>query len=147
MKRSGFTLIEMVLVLLIMGIVFAMVVPSLDSIGGDPEEGQPWKEVADLLRSSRNVALEHAVTVKLVLDPNTGRYRVDSTGARGAGIVWEGELALGIAVALEADSARARFSFRPDGSAFADSLIVRGGGSATWMSLDPFSGEVLFAER
>ena len=147
MKRAGFTLLEMVLVLLIMGIVFAMVVPSMNSLGGDPEEGQPWKELADLLRSSRNMALENGVTVKLALDSETGLYRVDSSGARGAGLVHEGKLDMGMNFSLESDSVRARFAFRSDGSAFSDSLIVRSSGYATKIWVHPFSGEVLIEDR
>jgi general secretion pathway protein H len=146
-RRSGFTLLEMVLVLLIMGIVFAMVIPSMSSMGSDPEEGQSWKELADLLRSSRVLALENGVTVKLMLDPQSGAYRVDSTGARGAGIVREGQIEVGLNMSIYADSARARFSFRPDGSAFSDSLIMRASGYATKISVDPFTGEVKIEDR
>jgi prepilin-type N-terminal cleavage/methylation domain-containing protein len=145
--RTGFTLLEMVLVLLIMGIVFAMVIPSIGTLGRDPEEGQSWKQLADLLRSSRVLALENGVTVKLVLDPVTGNYRVDSTGARGAGLVEEGQLDVGLNMTIIADSTRAKFSFRPDGSAFSDSLIMRASGYATKVSVDPFTGEVKIEDR
>ena len=146
-RRAGFTLIEMVLVLLIIGIIFAMVVPSLGSLGHDPEEGMAWKELVTLMRSSRVLALEKGVTVKMVLDPETGNYRVDSTGARGAGIVEEGQLTVGLNMTMVADSARAKFSFRPDGSAFSDSLIMRASGYATKISVDPFTGEVKIEDR
>jgi prepilin-type N-terminal cleavage/methylation domain-containing protein len=147
MKRRGFTLMEMVLVLLILGIIFVMVVPSVTSIGRDPEEGKPWKEIADLLRSSRDLALKNAVTVRLVLDPQSGRYQADTAGARGGGLAYEGELSVGMAMYVEADSARAKFVFRPDGSAFADSLIVRQMGYATKVWVDPYTGEVLIEDR
>ena len=146
-RRSGFTLLEMVLVLLIMGIVFAMVIPSIGSLGHDPEEGMSWKELATLLRSSRVLALENAVTVKLVLDPETGYYQIDSTGARGAGSVMSGQLTVGMNADLRSDSARARFAFRPDGSAFGDSLILSSSGYVTKISLDPFTGEVKIEDR
>jgi prepilin-type N-terminal cleavage/methylation domain-containing protein len=145
--RAGFTLLEMVLVLLIMGIIFTMVIPSIGSMGQDPEEGQPWKELAELLRSSQKMALERAVTVRMVLDPQTGVYHVDSIGATGSGPVYDGTLALGMNMTVEADSIRARFSFRPDGSAYSDSLIVRSSGHATKLHLDPYTGEVLIEER
>lgn len=147
MKRSGFTLLEMVLVLLIMGIIFAMVVPSMASFGNDPEEGQPWKEFAELLRSSRSVALENAVTVRMVLDPYSGLYRVDSSGARGAGLVYEGSLQFAMSMSIESDSTRAKFSFHPDGSSFADSLIFRSFGYATKIWVNPFSGKVVIEDR
>jgi prepilin-type N-terminal cleavage/methylation domain-containing protein len=147
MKRRGFTLIEMVLVLIIIGVVFAMVVPAIGSIGRDPEEGKPWKEIADLLRSSRQLALENAVTVKLVMDPLNGYFRIDSNGARGAGLVEEGQLDVGLNMSIYADSSRARFAFRPDGSAFSDSLIIRSSGFETKLHVDPFSGQVKIEER
>ena len=147
MKRRGFTLIEMVLVLIIIGVVFAMVVPNIASIGRDPEEGKPWKEIADLLRSSRQMALENAVTVRLVMDPINGYFRVDSSGARGAGLVEEGQLDIGLNLSIYADSSRAKFAFRPDGSAFSDSLIIRSSGFETKLFVDPFSGEVKIEER
>lgn len=138
---------EMVLVLLIMAVLFAMVIPSMGSIGQDPEEGQPWKEIADLLRSSRNLALEKAVTVRMVIDPETGLYRIDSVGARGSGMVDRGELSLGINMTVSSDSTRVKFAFRPDGSAFADSLIIRSSGYATKIWVETFTGEVRIEER
>lgn len=145
--RKGFTLLEMVLVLLIVGIVLAMTVPAMGGLGQDPEEGAPWKEIADLLRSSRNLALENAVTVKLVLDPEYGLYRVDSAGPRGAGLVAEGRLIVGLNMQVFADSLRAKFAFHPDGSAFSDSLIVSSSGFATKLSVDLFTGEVKIEDR
>jgi prepilin-type N-terminal cleavage/methylation domain-containing protein len=145
--RRGFTLIEMILVLIIVGVVFAMVVPAMGSIGRDPEEDKPWREIAELLRSSRHMALENAVTVRLVMDPVSGLFRVDSSGARGAGLVEEGQLDVGLNMSIYADSTRARFAFRPDGSAFSDSLIIRSSGFETKLYIDPFSGEVKIEER
>jgi hypothetical protein len=83
----------------------------------------------------------------MVLDPETGIYHVDSIGATGSGLVYEGTLELGMNMTVEADSIRAKFSFKPDGSAFADSLIVRASGYATKIYLDPFTGEVKIEER
>jgi prepilin-type N-terminal cleavage/methylation domain-containing protein len=147
MIRRGFTLLEMVLVILIMGIVFALAVPAMGGLGSDPEEGESWKELVDLMRSSRILALENAVTVRMVLDPETGLYSVDSVGPRGAGLVQEGKLLVGLNMSMYADSARVKFTFRPDGSAFSDSLIVRSSGYATKLSVEPFTGRVLIEDR
>jgi hypothetical protein len=50
-------------------------------------------------------------------------------------------------VSLEADSARVRFTFRPDGSVFGDSITVRGQYGASLVTVDRWTGAVRIDAR
>ena len=96
---------------------------------------------------ARREAIERGIVVSLTLDPAGARYRADSVSVRGAGLLAEGEIALDEGVSLATDSARVRFTFRPDGSVFGDSVTVHGQWSSSVVSLDRWTGAIRIDAR
>jgi prepilin-type N-terminal cleavage/methylation domain-containing protein len=138
-RRSGFTLWEIATVLLIIAIVASLTAPAFVKLG---EERDQTSEdlLVKLLRDTRTLAIEHAVEATLLIDPENGHYRVDTTSSFGSGRVVEDTLRFGAADKLESDLPRIRYVFRPTGAAFGDSVIVRGSDSTRVLVVDPWSG-------
>lgn len=145
--RAGFTLIEMIVVLMIVSIITWLTAPALmRAVSPHANDGEATA-LAALLRSARREAIARGVVVALTVDPAGARYRADSIGARGVGLFGEGDIALDEGVALETDSARVRFTFRPDGSVFGDSVTVRGRDGAVLVSMDRWTGAIRIDAR
>ena len=141
-RRRGFTLIEMIVVLIVIAIIAGLTAPALVRLGGTSEDTSDAAPLAALFRGARREAIERATTVTVVLDPAAARYRADTSGPRGSGLLAEGQLALGDGVVLESDSLRLRFSFRPDGSVFGDTLTVRGRWESSRIAIDRWTGAI-----
>ncbi len=141
-NRHGFTLIEMIVVLIVVAILAGLTAPALLRMGAVAEDTTDAAPLTALFRGARREAIQSGTTVTLVLDPAEARYRADTSGARGAGMLKEGEIVLGDGVVLESDSARIRFTFRPDGSVFGDTLTVRGRWESSRLSIDRWTGAI-----
>jgi prepilin-type N-terminal cleavage/methylation domain-containing protein len=139
MRRSGFTLWEMTIVLALVALTATLVVPYWVDFGDNPSP-TPGDPVIALLRDSRKLAIDNAQTVSVRLDPSTHYYRVDTTGAAGTGLYAEGKLEMGAYETLETDLKRLRYFFRPTGAALGDTVAVRGGEYAIMLAVDPWSG-------
>ena len=145
--RAGFTLIEMIVVLIIVSVVTWLTAPALmRAVSPDASDGEATA-LAALLRGARREAIERGIVVSLTLDPAGAKYRADSISPRGVGLLGEGEITLDEGVSLETDSARVRFTFRPDGSVFGDSITVRGQQGAVLVSMDRWTGAIRFDAR
>jgi Tfp pilus assembly protein FimT len=129
------------LVLLVLGVATLLAVPAFARLGAAAEEADGVDELLRLLRASRRAAVAHGVTVTLVLDPASGRYRADSAGALGTGPLAAGTLALGPAGALDTGLPRLQWHFRATGAARADTVRVRDGGASLLVTVDAWSGE------
>lgn len=101
---------------------------------------RPTESLLALLSAMRRTAVERGVTVTLVLDPATGRFRADSAGAAGRGVLADSALAVASSRTLVADGGRARFVFHASGEAAADSMIVRDGQARMLVLVDPRTG-------
>jgi prepilin-type N-terminal cleavage/methylation domain-containing protein len=137
--RRGFTLLEMGIVLAIMAVSAMLVAPALSRMG----QGKPpavGDDVMKLLTDARKIAIERNETVTLRLDPVSGRYRADTIGIAGSGELGEGTMVLGAQETLVTDLPRLVYVFHPTGSAFADSVLVRGAGVSALVYVDPWSG-------
>ena len=141
-RRPGFTLIEMIVVLIVVAIIAGLTAPALMRLGETSEDTSDASPLAALFRGARREAIERGTTVTVVLDPEEARFRADTAGPRGAGLLKEGQLALGDGVVLESDSLRVRFTFRPDGSVFGDTLTVRGRWESSRVSIDRWTGAI-----
>jgi prepilin-type N-terminal cleavage/methylation domain-containing protein len=137
--RRGFTLLEVGLVLAILAIATALAVPAAARLGADKPHTSA-DAILGLLHDARKEAIDRNVTCTLLLDPLTGRYQLDTTGLSGSGTRASGSIELGISATLTTDLPRLRYIFRPTGAAFADTVLVRGGGRTMLVSVDPWSG-------
>ena len=144
--RTGFTLIEMSIALAVMAVGAMLVAPAIARMG----EGKP-PGVADgvlkLLHDARQIAIERNETVTLRLDPVSGRYRADTAGVGGSGELGEGTLTLGVQETMVTDLPRLVYVFHPTGSAFADTVLVRGGTTSALVSVDAWNGVAYAAAR
>ncbi len=145
--RRAFTLIEMVIVLIIAGMAVGLAAPALMSMAGVRGDEGDATPLAALLRSARREAVEGAVVVTLVLDPETRRFRIDTAGPAGAGVLAEDVLELDPGVSLEHDSLRVRYTFRPEGSVFGDSLMVHGRWGSSRVTVDRWTGAIRVEPR
>ena len=74
-EARGFTLIELVVVLLILGLTLAAVAPAF-AARRDKSLDAAVDAIAMLLRTARNTALETAVPTAVTIDPATARVWV-----------------------------------------------------------------------
>jgi len=138
-RRIGFTLLEMGIVLAIMAVSAMLVAPALARMG----QGKPpgiGDAVIKLLGDARKIAIERNESVTLRLDPTSGRYRADTVGVAGSGELGEGTLALGAQETMITDLPRLVYVFHPTGSAFADTVLVRGPTTSVMVAVDPWNG-------
>jgi prepilin-type N-terminal cleavage/methylation domain-containing protein len=139
-RRRGFTLWEMAIVLLLLAVTAGIALPAFTRLG-ERDDTHPADALTQLLRNARRMAVERGTNVRVVLDPESGHFRVDTLGVAGAGVIAEDTLALSTTgTRLEADAPRVRYLFRATGAAIADSIIVRGAGKAVVVLVDPWSG-------
>jgi type II secretion system protein H len=124
-RRAGFTLAEVAVVLAIMAIIAAAVAPALPGLGEqDPAETSAG-ELERLLRRARTTALQQAVTVRVTIDPESGRYWVDQGDDDDRRPLTEGVLGVQ-GVRIVAEGPRASFRFEPNGAAAGEPVEVRG---------------------
>jgi len=136
----GFTLIEVVVVLVLLGVVAGVTVPAFRSAASGGPRAEVTGDVLRLLEVARSAALDRATVTRLMLDPRTGNYRIetDSMGHRVS--LREGRLTLPAGVTLEGGPGWAAARFTATGTAVADSIVVRGSGGVTHIGVDTWTG-------
>lgn len=87
--RFGFTLVEILFVVLILGIVAALVVPQVGSSATFEVQGAARTVVADLL-FAQNDAIANQTTRKVVFDTVNNRYRVTDNAGNTLSAPWLG---------------------------------------------------------
>ncbi len=138
-NRRGFTLLEMSITLAVLLIASGLVVPALVDFGQTPAQ-RTAGALLEVLTTARHIAIDSNVTLTVVLDPETGQYRADSTGLAGSGLVTEGVVELDGLEELVTESARLTWRFRPDGGALGDTVLVRGQEGTLVLSVDRWNG-------
>jgi prepilin-type N-terminal cleavage/methylation domain-containing protein len=139
--RAGFTLVEVVIVVLILGVIGAVTVPAFRAVAGRDEVTVVADELALLLRRLRLSALERGATVELVIDPESGRYWSWIHGGAASEPFVAGVIDLPEGIRLEANSPRVGFTFRPAGPPQAGFVGVTGAGSGAVVRVDPWTGD------
>ncbi len=140
----GFTLVEIVTVLVILGITAAAVVPALSRVAPDDELTRATRRLEKVLASSQGAALERAATVEVAFVPESNRYWTwlnDSTALDSGFVSTEP------GVRLWSSTARPRIRFRPVGTVDADSLMLTGPNGAVFITIDRWTGKVDVAPR
>jgi len=139
--RRGFTLLEMIIVLVIIGIVGIAVVPSLVRAPA-VDTAAAAAPVVEMLRAAQHAAADSGRAVRVDVDPATGRYIARFRNTESDAPLATGTLALTSGARLTADSVRAIFLFDPTGAATGDSLLVEGSGRDIMVSVDRWTGDV-----
>jgi Tfp pilus assembly protein FimT len=127
------------MVMLIMAIATSLAAPAFARLGTE-RPATAADAMIGLLRDARKAAIDFNVTATLRLDPRTLRYQIDTSGARGFGMLAKGTLDLGLSQSLLTDQLRLQYVFKPTGAAFADTVVVRGGEVPLVVRVDPWSG-------
>jgi len=172
--RRGFTLLEVVIVMLILAIMSAVAVPAFKSLFEEDDLTSATHRVEALFRLARDSAIRGGQPVTVVIDSVSGFIWLDTPnvipasdtataawseasafgrlpgGALAAGVgdpkeyVRPGEpLGLPSSVELVLTRARARFTFAPGGSAFADTLVLRTGLEARVVTVNRWTGDAI----
>jgi prepilin-type N-terminal cleavage/methylation domain-containing protein len=137
--RSGFTLWELTMVLMVMAIGATLAAPAFARFGNDQPTGAADIMVG-LLHDARKASVDYNATVTLRIDPKTLKYEVDTSGVNGYGVMASGTLDLRLSETLVTDQPRLQYVFRPTGAAFADTVVVHGGVVQRVVRVDPWSG-------
>ncbi|HEX2205098.1 MAG TPA: GspH/FimT family pseudopilin [Longimicrobium sp.] len=147
MTRRGFTLVEVLVVLVILAIAAGAVAPAILAPGDDDDVSAAVRETVKLLGSARREAARRGAEVTLSLDPGTGRYDVRAAG-EGASpdSVAAGTLALPAGVTASAPVPRAEFRFDPEGGGWGVPLTLKGSRVAV-VEVDRWTGEIRVEAR
>ncbi len=134
----GFTLVEVVVVLVILAIVVGATAPALANIGSEDPSTAATRELLSLLRDTRRGAIDLGTSVSIVVDPRTGRYWVtpdEATQPTHAGSMPEG-----VRASLIPTVERATFVFDPRGVARGDSLVLRTANGSVTIDVNRWTG-------
>ena len=77
---AGFTLVELLVVLAVIGAVIALATPDLGAVLGRLEPQSAAERLAETLRVARREAVRRGRTACLELDARSGRYRIVLAG-------------------------------------------------------------------
>jgi prepilin-type N-terminal cleavage/methylation domain-containing protein len=136
--RAAFTIIELVIVLVIIGIIGSVVGPAFWRASTVDAAGSLTTPVVSLLRFAQRTATQRNEVVTTIIDPSTNAYQVQTAvdGITRAA----GTLAFPTQARFLTDSLRLRVVFNPTGSATADSIIVAGPQMVALVRVDPWTG-------
>ena len=139
-RRGGFTLLEVVVVLAIAGVLLAVVAPALlrEARSSDPLAASA-DSVVRLLAHARRAAEGVGAPVELVIDPARRRWR-----ARGGPVDTAGVIALHEGVILGGGE-RLRLRFDPRGPATGDAIVLRDGARALVVRAEPWTAATAVA--
>lgn len=132
--------------LIILAVLSGMAIPAYLNAARE-REASGVDVLSGVLTNGRRFAVLNSVNATVVIDPQSGHYRIDTSGAGGYGIAVDDSLRLSLSERLETDRVRLIYRFRPDGGAFGDTVLVRGTDSTRLVTLDQASGAVVVYVR
>lgn len=156
--QSGFTLVELIAVLVIIGAVIAFVFPRLFGLGGVNLKSDS-NRVSDLISYINESAITRKAYYRVWFDLGGGKLRVESS-SDGVNFVYETESALqelslsrGVEMADvvlpalgKVESGDASFVFPPGGARDAFTMHLESGEDAMTLYFDPITGKVITEE-
>jgi general secretion pathway protein H len=140
-RQSGFTLLELVVVIAILALAVAIVAPALNRARLGLMVRSAAYELAGSLRAARAAAQAANVERVLTLDVGTRRYWAEGVVGRR---VFPPTVAVELAVpeSERFGSSSGRVRFFPDGSASGAKVVLNDGRSAASVSVDWLNGDV-----
>jgi len=139
-SQSGFTLLELAVVLVIVGVLSAVTIPAFSAGPRDDPAVVGASEVVSLLRSARSRALGRAHPVTLRIDARTRMFVLATETGDSIVEIAQGIVTLPPGISLGAASATTQFRFAATGAARGDTVFVRGGGPAVSVWVDRWTG-------
>lgn len=145
-EQRGFTLLEILMVLAILGMAVSLVAPNLSGIGARRFDAQ-LREAAGLLNHARRMAVVEgqATEVRLHIAGESGQGAVAERGERISEYHFSHDLRMAF---RETADERARpepemtLQFFPEGGATGGEVLLRGENRQALIRIDPFSGRV-----
>ena len=145
MKR-GFTLVEMLVVMVVIATVTAVTVPAITRLNDEDELTGAPRELVTLLERARATSVEQGVPVTMTIDPASGRYWVRVGQGLAPEVFRTGTVSLGPGVTLASTLDRITFSFDPLGPAHGDSLYVRAPSGGALIRVERWTGRLYVRE-
>ena len=123
-RQTGFSLTELLVVLVILGVVVALVPPALDAAMQSARLKAGAREVATALRQARGQAVHQGQEARFLLDTRQRRYRI---GERAPRALHEGlRLELTTAEVERVSRHAGGIRFYPDGSSTGGRIVLSG---------------------
>jgi prepilin-type N-terminal cleavage/methylation domain-containing protein len=79
LRRGGFTILELIIVILITGVLVGVVINSFSRMAGQLNTRSAHDNFLSLHAQARAFAVERGVEVRLVIDPGADQVRVETT--------------------------------------------------------------------
>lgn len=139
-RQTGFTLIELVVVIAILGVTFAVAIPSFSN-RRRYNESDAAGAITLLLERARHTAAERGRATRVTIAPSAARAWLhigESDSTPDSSIT----LMLPAGTTLSAATPRVEFTFEPSGRARGDQLLIDANGTRTAITVDPSTGDV-----
>lgn len=134
-SQAGFTLLELLVVLAILALVYAVAIPTRPASWRGGDVAGAGRELAQDLRTARATAIAQRREVVVALDPAALNYRIDDTAAA---LPARDVETLGVDLAPGERTLR----FFPDGSANGATLTLRHGDATATVTVDWLTGRI-----
>lgn len=138
--RAGFTLLELVVVVLIVSVVAAATAPALLGTARDRDDGRGATAVEQLVDRARRTAVQGGEPVTVVIEPDGARFWVRVGEAAGPDELVEGVLPLASGERIVAATERVSLTFEPGGAVWGGPVVVQGDAGTTRIGADPWTG-------
>ena len=146
-SRAGFTLVEVIVVLAILGVMAAVTVPAIRDLRSTDALDHATSVTTTLLARARQTAVERGTPVRVVVDPLGRRYwvRALQPGAAPDSVLAD-TLDIASDVSLDATATRLAVTFAPSGEAVGDVITLRWRGRAAAVTTDLWTGDARVAQ-
>jgi general secretion pathway protein H len=139
--NSGFSLLEMIVVLVIAGMLFAVAPPLLHKAVPGIQTKSAAREMASSLRRARSMAVARQQETWLTVDVEQRRFWLNGDKRRNS-IPDEVDVKLFTAQAELIDGEKGRIRFFPQGGSTGGRITLQRGGSAYQIDIDWLTGRV-----